>query len=104
MTTLTPFALQHTPALIESVFPGQKISFESQRKRKAGAGRTLTALGSLERPQAADSGADDCAGSLLPLTSNGEKDMEIYEQLLAFNMDGLTGRALANAENLGNGA
>jgi hypothetical protein len=46
MTTLTPFALQTTPALIESVFPAQKVSFEAQRERKAGAGQTLTALGS----------------------------------------------------------
>jgi len=44
--TLTPYALRDAPALIESVFPAQKISFEAQRERKAGAGQTLTALGS----------------------------------------------------------
>lgn len=36
--SLQPFALKDAPALIESVFPAQKISFEAQRERKAGAG------------------------------------------------------------------
>jgi len=43
---LQPFALRDAPALIEAVFPAQKVSFEAQRERKAGAGQTLTALGS----------------------------------------------------------
>ena len=36
---LEPFALRDAPALIEAVFPAQKVSFEAQRERKAGAGR-----------------------------------------------------------------
>lgn len=43
---LQPFALKDAPALIEAVFPAQKVSFEAQRERKAVAGQTLTALGS----------------------------------------------------------
>ena len=43
---LEPFALRDAPSLIEAVFPAQKVSFEAQRERKAGAGQTLTALGS----------------------------------------------------------
>ena len=43
---LTPLALKDAPALIEAVFPAQKVSFEAQRERKAGAGPTLTVLGS----------------------------------------------------------
>ena len=43
---LEHFTLKDAPALIEAVFPAQKISFEAQRERKAGAGQTLTALGS----------------------------------------------------------
>ena len=43
---LVPLALKDAPALIEAVFPAQKVSFEAQRERKAGAGQTLTALGS----------------------------------------------------------
>lgn len=43
---LEPLALKDAPALIEAVFPAQKVSFEAQRERKAGAGQMLTALGS----------------------------------------------------------
>jgi len=43
---IEPCALKDAPALIEAVFPAQKVSFEAQRERKAGAGQTLTALGS----------------------------------------------------------
>lgn len=46
MTELKPFALKDAPALIEAVFPAQKISFEAQRERKSGASQTLTAIGS----------------------------------------------------------
>ncbi|MFM8294962.1 MAG: DUF1156 domain-containing protein [Microcystaceae cyanobacterium] len=46
MRNLTPFALRDTPVLIERIFPAQKISAEAQKERKAGAGQTLTALGS----------------------------------------------------------
>ncbi len=97
MTTLTPFALQHTTALIESVFPAQKVSFESQRERKAGAGQTLTALGSYwkgRKPLILVRAI--VLGSLLPSTGDAEKDLEIYEQLLAFDKGGLARRALAN--------
>ena len=97
MTTLTPFVLQHTPALIESVFPAQKVSFESQRERKAGAGQTLTALGSYwkgRKPLILVRAI--VLGSLLPPTEDAEKDLEIYEQLMAFDKGGLARRALAN--------
>jgi putative DNA methylase len=43
---IEPFALKDAPALIEAVFPAQKVSFEAQRERKANLGQTLTALGS----------------------------------------------------------
>jgi putative DNA methylase len=39
-TTLTPLALKDAPALIETVFPAQKVSFESQSERKAVAAQT----------------------------------------------------------------
>jgi len=32
-STLTPNALRDAPALIESVFPAQKVSFEAQKER-----------------------------------------------------------------------
>lgn len=43
---LVPFSLRDAPALIETVFPAQKVSFEAQRERKANLGQTLTGLGS----------------------------------------------------------
>ncbi|MBK1725034.1 anti-phage-associated DUF1156 domain-containing protein [Thiocystis violacea] len=43
---LEPFRLRDAPALIEAVFPAQKISAEAQKERKAQADQTLTALGS----------------------------------------------------------
>ena len=97
MTKLTPFALQNTPALIESVFPVQKVSFEAQRERKAGAGQTLTALGSYwkgRKPLILVRAI--VLGCLLPPTDDAEKDLEIYEKLLAFDEEGLAKRALAN--------
>jgi len=97
MTTLTPFALQHTPALIESVFPVQKVSFEAQKERKANLGQTLTGLGSYwkgRKPLILVRAI--VLGSLLPPTDDAEKDLEIYEQLLAFDKGSLARRALAN--------
>ena len=43
---IVPHAWKDKPALIEVAFPAQKISIEAQCERKAGAGQTLTALGS----------------------------------------------------------
>jgi len=45
-TALEPLALKDAPALIETVFPAQKVSFEAQKERKANLGQTLTGLGS----------------------------------------------------------
>jgi putative DNA methylase len=92
-----PFALKDAPALIEAVFPAQKISFEAQRERKAGAGQTLTALGSYwkgRKPLILVRAI--VLGSLLPQTDDPEKDLEIFEKLMAFDDGGLARRALAN--------
>ena len=88
-----PFALKDAPALIEAVFPAQKVSFEAQRERKAGAGQTLTALGSYwkGRKQLILVRAI-VLGSLLPQTDDAEKDLEIFEKLMAFDEGGLARR------------
>ena len=94
--SLTPLALQNAPALIESVFPAQKVSFEAQRERKAGAGQTLTALGSYwkgRKPLILVRAI--VLGSLLPPTGDAEGDLEIFEKLMAFDDEGLARRALA---------
>ncbi len=90
---LEPFALRDAPALIEAVFPAQKISFEAQRERKAGAGQTLTALGSYwkgRKPLILVRAI--LLGSLLPQTDDPEQDLEIFEQLMAFDTAGLARR------------
>jgi len=95
--SLGPFSLRDAPALIEAVFPAQKISFEAQRERKAGAGQTLTALGSYwkgRKPLILVRAI--LLGSLLPQTEDLQKDLEIFELLMSFDDDGLARRALAN--------
>lgn len=96
MTTpeLVPFALKDQPALIEAVFPAQKVSFEAQRERKAGAGQTLTAIGSYwkgRKPLILVRAI--VLGSLLPQTDDAEKDLEIFEKLMGFDDVGLAHRA-----------
>lgn len=93
---LVPLALKDAPALIESVFPAQKVSFEAQRERKAGAGQTLTALGSYwkgRKPLILVRAI--VLASLLPPTDDAEADLAIFEKLMAFDDEGLARRAVA---------
>ncbi len=92
---LTPFALKDAPALIEKVFPAQKVSFEAQRERKAGPGQTLTALGSYwkgRKPLILVRAI--VLGCLLPQTDDAEKDLELFEALMGFDLSGLGRRAV----------
>ena len=95
MADLTPFALKDAPALIEAVFPAQKVSFEAQKERKAGAGQTLTALGSFwkgRKPLILVRAV--VLGSLLPQTGDPKRDLEVFELLMAFDDHSLAKRAL----------
>ena len=94
MSDLTPLALNDAPALIEVVFPAQKVSFEAQSERKAVAAQTLTGLGSYwkgRKPLVLVRAV--VLGSLLPQTGDSEKDLGIFEKLMAFNDHGLARRA-----------
>ena len=96
MTDLASLALKDAPALIEAVFPAQKISYEAQTERKAVAAQTLTGLGSYwkgRKPLILVRAI--VLGSLLPQTGDGEKDLEIFEKLMAFDDHGLVLRAFA---------
>lgn len=96
MTDLIPFALKDAHALIESVFPAQKVSFESQSERKAVAAQTLTGLGSYwkgRKPLILVRAI--ILGSLLPTTNNIDQDLAIFEKLMAFDEESLARRALA---------
>ncbi|ABA57066.1 probable predicted DNA methylase containing a Zn-ribbon [Nitrosococcus oceani ATCC 19707] len=78
--------LKNTPALLERVFPAQKISAEAQKERKAGSGKTLTALGSYwkgRKPLILVRAL--ILGSLLPATDDPETDLAIFEQLMALD-------------------
>lgn len=94
--TLTPLALKDAPALIETVFPAQKVSFEAQKERKANLGQTLTGLGSYwkgRKPLILVRAI--VLGSLLPHTDDAEADLAIFEKLMGFDDEGLARRALA---------
>lgn len=95
---LVPYALKDAPALIEKIFPVQKVSFEAQRERKAGQGQTLTGLGSYwkgRKPLILVRAI--ILGSLLPQTDDAEKDLELFEALMAFDTAGLGRRAVDQA-------
>lgn len=88
MPTLTPLALQDAPSLIERVFPAQKVSAEAQKERKAGAGQTLTALGSYwkgRKPLIMVRAI--LLGCLLPVTDDLETDLHIFEKLMGIDDD-----------------
>ncbi|TXH35001.1 MAG: DUF1156 domain-containing protein [Burkholderiaceae bacterium] len=95
-TTLTPLALKDAPALIETVFPAQKVSFEAQSERKAVAAQTLTRLGSYwkgRKPLILVRAV--VLGSLMPPTEDAEADLALFEKLMAFDEESLARRALA---------
>ena len=83
---LQPLALKDAPALIERVFPAQKISAEAQKERKAGAGQTLTALGSYWKGRKPLIMARAIVlAALLPVTEDLEADLDVYEKLMAID-------------------
>lgn len=98
MTVLTPFALKDAPALIEAVFPVQKVSFEAQEERTSVQSQTLTGLGSYwkgRKPLILVRSI--ILGSLLPQTGNNEKDLEAFEMLMGFDSECLAKRAITLA-------
>lgn len=83
-----PLAWKDRPALIEHLFPAQQVSIEAQTERKANAGQTLTALGSYWKGRKPLVLVRACVlGSLLPATEDSERDLEIFELLMAMDDD-----------------
>ena len=94
--TLTPLALKDAPALIETVFPAQKVSFEAQKERMSGRAQTLTGLGSFwkgRKPLILVRAI--VLASLLPATDDAPSDLALFEKIMAFDDEGLARRALA---------
>jgi putative DNA methylase len=83
---VTPLSLKDAPALIERALPAQKLSAEAQKERKAGAGQTLTALGSYWKGRKPLILAKACIlGCLLPASDEPEKDLDVFEMLMGMD-------------------
>ena len=84
--SIEPLAWRDRPSLIERLLPAQKISAEAQKERKAGAGQTLTALGSYWKGRKPLILVKACVlGALLPATDNAEADLAVFEKLMAID-------------------
>src|SRR5262245_42131207 len=89
---LAPLSLKDAPSFIERQFPVGRLSAEAYKERKAGAGQTLTALGSYwkgRKPLVL--GRAVGLGWLLPATNAATADLNIFLKLMAMN-DGAFGR------------
>ncbi|MBP3040011.1 DUF1156 domain-containing protein [Bacillaceae bacterium Marseille-Q3522] len=83
---LEPFAWKDKPALIEHLFPVQKISAESYKEQMANTGKALTALGSYWKGRKPLILNKACVlGALLPVTEDHLKDLEIFELLMGMD-------------------
>jgi putative DNA methylase len=97
---LKPFEWQDKPALIEHLFPVQKISAESFKEQMAGSGKTLTALGSYWKGRKPLILNKACIlGTLLPATNNPLKDLEIFELLMGMDIQSMEKRIAASLPN-----
>ena len=91
--SLQPLEWQDRPALIEHLFPVQKLSAESYKEQMAGSGKTLTALGSYwkgRKPLVLNKAC--ILGCLLPVSDDPIKDLEIFELLMAMDKESLRKR------------
>ena len=97
---LKPFEWQDKPALIEHLFPVQKISAESFKEQMAVGGKTLTALGSYWKGRKPLILNKACIlGTLLPATDNPLKDLEIFELLMGMDSQSMEKRLAASLPN-----
>ena len=91
-TALKPESLKDAPALIERVFPAQKVSAEAQKERKAVQSQTLTGLGSYWKGRKPLMMVRSLVlASLLPVSDDLQADLDIFEKLMAMD-DGAFGR------------
>src|SRR6516225_1869373 len=84
--TLAPFSLKDASSFIEVQFPVGRLSAEAYKERKAGAGQTLTALGSYwkgRKPLILCRAV--MLGCLLPATNNPAKDLSIFLKLMGMD-------------------
>jgi putative DNA methylase len=83
---LAPFSLKDAPSFIERQFPVGRLSAEAYKERKAGAGQTLTALGSYwkgRKPLILVRAV--VLGALLPATGDAAGDLDIFLKLMTMD-------------------
>lgn len=83
---LAPFSLKKAPSFIERQFPVGRISAEAYKERKAGAGQTLTALGSYwkgRKPLILVRAV--VLGALLPAGDDAAADLDVFLKLMAMD-------------------
>lgn len=95
-------SLKDAPALIESLLPVQKLSIDVYKERMAGAGQTLTALGSYWKGRKPLVLNRACVlASLLPATDDPIKDLEVFELLMGMDDVSMSKRlGLAKPEDI----
>lgn len=79
-------------SFIEKQFPVSKISKESYKERKAGAGQTLTGLGKWWGRKPLILVRAVILGCLMPCSDNHKADMDIFLKILSMDNDGLIDR------------
>ncbi|MDA9542282.1 DNA methylase [Bradyrhizobium sp. CCBAU 21362] len=83
---IAPFSLRDAPALMERVWPAQKISVETKREFDAHGAQTLTPLGNYWKGRKRLVYVRACVlGALLPLTDDPETDLSVFEKLMAID-------------------
>jgi len=83
---LRPFEWKDKPAFIEHLFPVQKISAESFKEQEARQSKTLTPLGSFWKGRKPLFLNKACIiGSLMPISENLLKDLELFELLMGMD-------------------
>ncbi len=90
---VVPLSLRDAPALIERLFPVQKLSAESYKEQMANVGKTLTALGSYWKGRKPLILNKACIlGCLLPATGDDAKDLATFELLMGMDDESFVAR------------
>ena len=91
--SLQPLEWQDRPALIEHLFPVQKLSADSYKEQEGRQSKTLTTLGSYWKGRKPLVLNKACVlGCLLPVSEDPIKDLEIFEMLMAMDKQSLKKR------------
>lgn len=91
--TLQPFEWKDKPALIEYLFPVQKISAESYKEQMSNQGKTLTAIGSYWKGRKPLILNKICIlGALLPVTDDRVADLKILDMLMGMDSRSMSKR------------